>query len=138
MLASASSMRLFWRSGGTSIFTGRSLSSGVAATRRRLSRSLSEPLHLVGPHLDGVDGDWVAAMLEDLGDYLARHLAFDLFYEEREMAKIPGNGARIAGQDYTSFNDDDIDDNLSDLDLGPKGLTVENGSGHAAENDPTR
>jgi hypothetical protein len=44
--------------------------------------------------------------------------------------------AQMAGVDYHSVNDDDIDDNLSDLDLGGK-LVVEDGAGHAAENDPT-
>lgn len=50
------------------------------------------------------------------------------------MASVPGNGARIAGQDYCSV---EREDDSNDLDLGGK-LVVENGSGHAAENDPTR
>lgn len=41
------------------------------------------------------------------------------------MADVPGNGAKIAGQDYCSIESDDT----NDLDLGPGGLTVENSPG---------
>lgn len=43
--------------------------------------------------------------------------------------------AKIAGQDYCSV--EEPEGSLSDLDV-PGGVKVENGSGHAADNDPTR
>ena len=51
------------------------------------------------------------------------------------MAAVPGNGAKIAGVDYHAVDDNDIDDNLSDLSTP---VVVEDGSGFAAGNDPTR
>lgn len=51
------------------------------------------------------------------------------------MGKVPGKGVEIAGQDYCSY---ELDGEDRDLDLGPGGLKVEDGSGYAAENDPTR
>jgi hypothetical protein len=43
--------------------------------------------------------------------------------------------AKITGQDY---NFTEPDGSNRDIDLGPGGLVVEKGEGHAAENDPTR
>lgn len=53
---------------------------------------------------------------------------------------VPGKGAPIAGQDYCFGGETGEyagSDYSNDLDLGQK-LVVEDGSGLAAENDPTR
>ena len=53
------------------------------------------------------------------------------------MAKtVPGDGAKIAGQDWCAIGE--VDGELEDLDLGAGGLVVQDSNGLASENDPTR